>query len=241
MVRLGRAPSLTMTRVRRPEGGHPAFGLRILSGWRMIPHPPERPRSSMPMRYSERRLRRVLALTRMTVGLVYVCYGYEKLFDASFFENGFLQRLSYWQTTVAPWYAWVWQMLATHPSRWAVFFGTVEMFLGVALLLGLATRPACALGILYTLHRFALGWYPDDAFEMWRFLELHLEQIAMMGLFLLMIVGHAGDVWGLGAIYHRVRLRLRPVRKTYEQFGEFEAEEEIVSAGLQPIAKNRAS
>ena len=191
------------------------------------------------MKYSERRLRRALALVRMTVGFVFVCYGSEKLFDDTFFQNGFLQRLSYSQTTVAPWYAGVWQTLAGHPGRWAVFFGTVEMFLGVALLLGLATRPACAVGVVYMLHRFALGWYPDDSpFELWRFLELHLEQIAMMGLFLLMIVGHAGDVWGMGAIYHRVRLRLRPVRKSY-QFGE--ADDDIPSAGPQPVSKTKAS
>lgn len=196
------------------------------------------------MRYSEKRLRRALSLVRMTVGLVYVCYGYEKLFDPSFFQNGFMQRLSYWQTSVAPWYAWVWQMLAGHPGRWAVFFGTVEMFLGVALLFGLATRPACLVGMLYMLHRLALSWYPDDTpFLFWRFLELHFEQVAVFGLFLLMGFGHAGDVWGLGAIYHRVRVRLRPLRKTYSQYGQFESDDdiEVSSAGPQPVSNTKAS
>jgi len=177
------------------------------------------------MKYSEKRLRRALALVRITVGLVYVCYGYEKLFDPVFFDYGFMQRLSYWQTSVAPGYAWVWQMLAAHPSRWAVFFGTVEMFLGVALLFGLATRLACLVGMLYMLHFSGLSWYPDDTpFFFWRFLELHLGQIALFAVFLLMGLGHAGDIWGLGAIYHRVRVRLRPARKTFPRNDYFDSD-----------------
>ena len=179
------------------------------------------------MKYSEKRLRRALALFRILFGCVYLCYGYEKLFDPIFFENGFMQRLSYWETSVAPGYTWVWQILATHPSRWAVFFGTVEMFLGVALLLGLATRPACLVGMAYTLHFFALTWYPDDTpFYFWRFLELHLGQITLFAVFLFMGLGHAGDIWGLGAIYHRMRVRLRPARRTYPQYSYFGSEDE---------------
>lgn len=179
------------------------------------------------MKYSEKRLRRALALIRITVGLIYVCYGYEKLFDPAFFQNGFLQRLSDWQASVAPWYEWMWQTLAGHPGRWAVFFGNVEMFLGIALLFGLATRPACLIGMLYMLHRFALSWYPEETpFFFWRFLEIHIEQMAMFGVFLLMGLGHAGDIWGLGAIYHRVRVRLRPARKTFPRYEYFGSETE---------------
>jgi len=200
------------------------------------------------MKYSEKRLRRALALFRILLGFVYLCYGYEKLFDPLFFENGFMQRLSYWQTSVAPGYTWVWQMLATHPSRWAVFFGTLEMFLGVALLLGLATRPACLVGMAYMVHFMALSWYPDDSpFLFWRFLEVHLGQMALFGVFLFMGLGHAGDIWGLGAIYHRMRVRLRPARRTYPQNSFFESEDEpettetpAAAAEDQVIAENSA-
>ena len=177
------------------------------------------------MKYSESRLRHGLAVIRMLIGVVYVCYGYEKLFDAAFFENGFLQRLAYWEVSVAPWYSWMWGLMSEHPSRWAVVLGGVEMFLGVALLLGLATRPACLIGMLYMVHRLFIGWFPEDvSFTLWRFFELHFEQIALSSLFWLMVVGHAGDVWGLGAIYHRVRVRWRPAHPRPVVYDYFEAE-----------------
>ena len=179
------------------------------------------------MKYSESRLRRALAFVRIVLGFVYICFGYEKLFDAAFFENGFMQRLAYWEISVAPAYSWMWHILSSHPGRWAVFFGGLEMFIGVALLLGLATRPACLLGMMYMAHRFLLAWYPDDsAFMFWRFVELHFEQIALFSLFLLMAAGHAGDVWGLGAIYHRFHLRWRSPRPERVQYSYFDSHEE---------------
>jgi uncharacterized membrane protein YphA (DoxX/SURF4 family) len=177
------------------------------------------------MRYSESHFRRVLAGARILVGLIYVCYGYEKLFDPEFFSAGFMQRLLYWESAVAPAYSWMWQILSEHPSRWAVFFGGVEMFIGVALLLGLATRPACLIGIIYTSHRLLLTWYPESLnFTFWRFFDYHFEQIALLTLLLLMMAGHAGDVWGLGAIYHRVKVRWRPARNKAAAYSYFESE-----------------
>lgn len=183
------------------------------------------------MKYSEIRFRRVLAGVRVLVGVIYVCYGYEKLFDTEFFRNGFMQRLTYWQDAVAPWYSWMWTLLAEHPSRWDVFFGGVEMFIGMALLLGLATRPACLIGFLYTIHRALLTWYPDGTnFTFWHFFELHFEQIALLSLFCLMMAGHAGDTLGLGAIYHRVKLRWHPARTRVAAYSYFESEPEEETA-----------
>jgi len=80
---------------------------------------------------------------------------------------------------------------------------------------------------VYILHRFALSWYPaEQPFMLWQFLDLHLEQTALLGLFLLLGVGHAGDVWGLGAFYHRTRLRLRAHRPKAKQYSYFDSPEE---------------
>ncbi len=176
------------------------------------------------MRYSEQRLRRLLALVRIGLGAVYITYGYTKLFDTAYYEYIFVPRLSTWENLVAPWYGWAWQMIWAHTHRWELFFGTVEMFIGVALLLGLATRPACLVGLVYLFHRLSLTWYPDDqVFELYRFIELHIEQIGFGCVFLLLGFGHAGDVWGLGALYRGVRLRLhssQPRTAGYSYFVE---------------------
>ena len=177
------------------------------------------------MRYSEQRLRRILALVRIALGAVYITYGYTKLFDTAYYEYIFVPRLSTWENMVAPWYGWAWQVIWAHTHRWELFFGTVEMFIGVALLLGLATRPACLVGMLYMFHRLSLTWYPDDQlFELYRFIELHIEQVGLGCVFLLLGFGHAGDIWGLGALYHRIRLRLRGSRARAAGYSYFDDE-----------------
>ncbi len=178
------------------------------------------------MRYSEQRLRRLLALIRIGLGAVYITYGYTKLFDTAYYEYIFVPRLSTWENMVAPWYGWAWQMIWAHTHRWELFFGTVEMFIGVALLLGLATRPACLVGLIYMFHRLSLTWYPDDqVLELYRFIELHIEQIGFGCVFLLLGFGHAGDIWGLGAFYRGARLRLRSSQRRTEGYSYFEEEQ----------------
>lgn len=187
------------------------------------------------MRYSEERLRRSLALVRIVVGVIYIGAGYARLFDLTYFERTFLPRLGYWQTAVAPWYSWAYEVIWDHPHRWNALFGTTEMFIGVALLLGLATRPACLVGLLYVLHSFALDWYPgDEAFRFLHFLEIHLEQIALGCLFLLLGLGHAGDRWGLGWFYHRYRLGFRNSQSRRPRNTYFESEPEATEEDSKP-------
>jgi len=159
-------------------------------------------------------------MVRMLVGFVYVCFGVGRLFDAGLFEISFVDRVAFWETAVAPWYAWAWTIISAHPLRWAAFFGAVELFIGLSLLLGLAMRPACLVGMFYQLHLFALSWYPNDQpFTVAQFFELHLEQIALFCVILLLGAGRAGRTWGLGALYrHRFRLTPRPVQ--YHSFEE---------------------
>lgn len=181
-----------------------------------------------------------MALVRIAVGAVYVTYGYTKLFDTAYYEYIFVPRLSSWEGMVAPWYGWAWQMIWAHTHRWELFFGTVEMFIGVALLLGLATRPACLVGLIYLFHRLSLSWYPDDqVFELYRFLELHIEQIGVGCVFLLLGLGHAGDIWGLGAFYHRIRLRLRVPSKSRAAGYSYFEEEEIAES--EPLNENEVT
>ena len=94
------------------------------------------------------------------------------------------------------------------PGWSAVLVGMVELFLGMALVLGLATRPACYIGMIYVLNKMAITWYPaTHHFGLHEFMEVHLEQLTMFFLFLLFAAGHAGETWGLGAIYHHRRFR----------------------------------
>ena len=162
------------------------------------------------MSYSYTRFRRVLAVVRIAIGLVFVVSGGIKLFDPAFFAGGFLTALSRMSTTTAGWYLPIMQSLFTHPGWFAVLVGAIELFLGIALVLGLATRPASFLGILYMLNRMAITWYPGGSNPtLYQYMDAHVEQLTVFCLFLLFAVGHAGETWGLGAIYHHQRFDKR--------------------------------
>jgi hypothetical protein len=84
----------------------------------------------------------------------------------------------------------------------------MEMFLGVGLCLGLATRPVCVAGMLYMLNRIAITWYQGGMESAsWQFIGAHVDQFSMFLLFLVLGFGHAGETWGLGALYHHHRFR----------------------------------
>lgn len=153
---------------------------------------------------AETRLRRAMAAVRIVVGIIFLVYGCTKLFDPSFFSSGFMNALGKVNGSAADWYFPFVRAMWHRPGVFAVLVGMVELFLGIALVLGLATRPACVVGMLYMLNKLAITWYPGaHGLVAWEFLNVHMDQIALFCLFLLLAVGRAGDTWGLGAIYHR--------------------------------------
>jgi uncharacterized membrane protein YphA (DoxX/SURF4 family) len=158
------------------------------------------------MSYSYTRFRRVLAVVRIGVGFIFLLGGGIKLFDPSFFGGGFLTALSHISPLSPSWYQPMVRVLFEHPGWYAVAVGAIELFLGLALVLGLATRPASFVGMFYMLNRMAITWYPGGSNPgLYEYMDVHVPQVTMLCLFLLFAVGHAGETWGLGAIYHHQR------------------------------------
>ena len=136
--------------------------------------------------------------------------------------------------------------LWTRPGWFAVLVGMIELFLGIALVLGLATRPACFLGMAYILNKMAITWYPGTHhFGLYEYMDVHGGQFTMLCLFLLFAVGHAGETWGLGAIYHHQRFEKRPEplreHPEYSYLYEPEKEEERrEDPAPNPVSSNQA-
>jgi uncharacterized membrane protein YphA (DoxX/SURF4 family) len=178
------------------------------------------------MKPSNDGFRRVMALVRIALGLAFCVYGTTKLFDPNFFATGFQFALTRASGTAAEWYSPVIRSIWIHPGMFAVGVGMLELFLGTALLLGLATRPACLVGMVYMMNKAAITWHvaTGQGNGIWQFLDAHMEQFTLFCLLLLLMVGHAGETWGLGAFYHRapaddgrISLRDRPeYRYLYE-------------------------
>src|SRR4051812_13720994 len=111
------------------------------------------------MSFSETRFRHVLAVVRMGIGVAFCVYGGTKLFDPFFFASGFQGSLAKASSSAADWYLPVVHSIWVHPGMVAVGVGMLELFLGIGLLLGLATRPVCAIGMFYMLNKIAITWY----------------------------------------------------------------------------------
>jgi hypothetical protein len=95
-----------------------------------------------------------------------------------------------------------------HLAGFAALAAFIELFIGVGLALGLAVRPISILGSVYMVHLMLATWnVPGPNEPMWRYFDNGGKLIPLLFLFVLFGVGHAGENWGLGSLYHHRRHR----------------------------------
>ena len=162
------------------------------------------------MAYSHSRLRKTLALVRILTGIVFVCVGTYKVSSIEFAKTVFPEFLDNairggavsW---VRPFLEWI---VSYGPARICVVIGFVELFVGIALVFGLAVRPAALVGMLYSAGLFLSTFDQAPATpSMMQSAEHQFRNLFPFLVFLMLGVGHAGETWGLGAVYHRRRAR----------------------------------
>lgn len=162
------------------------------------------------MAYSHSRLRKTLSLVRVATGVVFVSVGYFKISSLAFartvfpafLENAIRGAAVEWMRPVLEWIAY------TGPGRIGVVIGFVELFIGTALVLGLAVRPASLIGMIYSLALLLTTWNESGTSpSMLQSAEHQFRNLFPFLIFLLLGVGHAGETWGVGAMYHRHRDR----------------------------------
>jgi uncharacterized membrane protein YphA (DoxX/SURF4 family) len=163
------------------------------------------------MAYSHTRFRKTLAIVRILTGAVFVMIGsfkvssleFGKMVFPQFLENAIKSGAAEW---IRPLLEWV---VANGPARIGVTIGFVELFIGIALVLGLAVRPAALLGMFYSAGLLVATWNDaGTAPSMLQSTEHQFRNLFPFLVFLLLGVGHAGETWGAGALYHRGRRRL---------------------------------
>ncbi len=195
------------------------------------------------MAYSHLRLRRMLAMARIILGVVFLFLGGHKIASMEFARNEFPDFV--WQATHGSAVGFYSDILNSavwaHTSKYAVVIGFMELFMGVGLLLGLAVRLIAVVGMLYSVNLMLATWMAPGADQpMWRYLDNEAKLIFLFLLFLLLGIGHAGENWGLGSLYHHHRHRTweastgaaeeeeTPSAPALETFGQYytDAEEE---------------
>jgi uncharacterized membrane protein YphA (DoxX/SURF4 family) len=157
------------------------------------------------MAYTHSRLRKTLALVRIGVGLLLVHSGFYKVSSITFARVDFQDFLfSAISSTAVDFYGkFLTAYILPYGTRVAIALGFFELFLGISLILGLLTRPVCILGMLYQINFvLATWWQPGPGEPLWHYPDEQLRYVFPFFIFLILGIGHAGENWGLGSLYH---------------------------------------
>jgi len=145
---------------------------------------------------------KTIAVVRIATSVFFFMFGQYKVFGPEFAHGGFQRYLAgYIDTTAVSWYR---PLLSYVVLPHAVFFGysvgTLELFLGISLLLGLWVRPASVLGALYMLNlTLATWWDPGHGVPAWRYFGNELDHLPLLFLFVIFYATDAGRTWGMDA------------------------------------------
>ncbi len=157
------------------------------------------------MAYTHSRLRKTLALVRIGVGLLFIHTGYYKVSSITFARVDFQDFLfSSISSTAVDFYGrFLTAYVLPNATKVAIALGFFELFLGISLVLGLLTRPVSILGMLYQVNFvLATWWQPGPGEPLWHYPDEQLRYVFPFLIFLLFGIGHAGENWGLGSLYH---------------------------------------
>ncbi len=160
------------------------------------------------MAYTHVRLRKTLALVRIAIGLLFVDLGWYKVSSIQYARVDFPQFLyDAISGGAIDFYGKFLTSYVLHNStKVAVMIGFMEIFIGVSLVLGMLTRLVSLVGMFYMVNLMLATWYqPFPGEPLYHFPDEQWRHVVPFFLFLLFGIGHAGENWGLGALYHRRR------------------------------------
>lgn len=191
------------------------------------------------MAFSQQRLAKALAATRIVVGILFLVLGQSKVASIDYARGPFQQQLvaSLEGEAVGFYRSFLVTFVEPNPGRVAVMLGFGELFIGVGLVLGLAVRPISVLGMFYMLNLVLASWrHGGSELSFLRHFANEGPQVCVFLLFLLMGLGHAGETWGLGALYHQhaEKGRLRDQRYRRYHWGEEDGAAASIVQDIEP-------
>ena len=153
---------------------------------------------------SDANARRVLALVRIAVGVIFLFFAEYKIVGSEFVHGGFQKYVGTFveQHEVV---GWLRSTLANHvllhPFLWARIVAWSELLIGVSLVLGWWVRLSSLGGAVYMFALTCSTWYaPGHGAPAWRYLGNNLDHIPLLMLFLIFLVFDAGKIWGLDKV-----------------------------------------
>jgi uncharacterized membrane protein YphA (DoxX/SURF4 family) len=138
-----------------------------------------------------------LALVRLIVGAMFVSVFFENLGKGAYTPAGYAGVINYYikaSHLPAAW-KWVLGLMAGHAAMAAPMQATMEISVGILLVIGLLTRPVAFVAFL-----FLGSLWVTELGTSWIW-ELLVPVVASLGL----AVGRAGRAWGIDALLARRR------------------------------------
>lgn len=150
---------------------------------------------------SDANARRVLAVIRFAVGVIFLLFAEYKIVGSEFVHGGFQKYVGNWVDQHQP--AGLIRPALTHyvlphPFWWARVVAWGELLIGISLVLGWWVRLSSFCGVIYMLALTLSTWFaPGHNVPYWRYLGNNLDHIPLLMLFVIFVVFKAGETWGL--------------------------------------------
>ena len=143
---------------------------------------------------------RTIAAVRIATSVFFLLFGEYKVAGPGFAHGGFQTYLrDYIATTAVSFYRPVLvHIVLPHAVFFGYVVGIIELFIGIALLLGLCVRPACVVGALFLLNLTLASWWDaGHGAPIWRYFGARLDTLPLLLLLVIFFAADAGQIWGL--------------------------------------------
>ena len=151
-------------------------------------------------------LPKVIAAVRIATSVFFLLFGEYKVAGSEFAHSGFQTYLQdYISNSAVSFYRPVLSgLVLPHAVFFGYVVGSVELLIGIALLIGLWVRPVSIVGVLFLVNMvLATWWTPGHGVALWRYLGNELDHIPLLLLLIVFYAADAGQVWGLDGFRQR--------------------------------------
>ena len=145
-------------------------------------------------------LQKTIAVVRIFTAILFILFGWYKLFTPAFAHGGFEQYISgYVQGEAVGFYrGFLAAIVLPHPTLFAYVVGVIELVIGLSLLSGFWVRAASILGALHMLSlTLATWWSPGHDAPLWQYFGAELDHLPLLFLFVIFFMADSGRTWGL--------------------------------------------
>ena len=145
---------------------------------------------------------RAMAFLRISVGTLFLIFGQYKVFGRQFTLHGGFQ---FWINKFLEDGAYPFMVpvlrgfVLPHATAIAFLVAYGELAIGLALLLGVLSRPASAFGLLYMLALLFCSNYPGAHAPVWQYFGASLDHSVLALCFISFLIGDSSAAWSLRA------------------------------------------